>query len=305
MDHQKKRRFNLRGFTTFVVTISFLIVVVSGIVLYLTPTGRMARWTGWTLLGMDKWQWAAVHINTSLLLLILSAVHLYFNWRVFLRYFRTKMEEGIRLKRELALACVIGALFVAGTLWYIPPFGSVIDARENIKHSLDHSSSGARSGHGAWQVAGMARFTSADETDLCKSAGEADVRLDELARKMGLPLEDLLAELRNNGIKVADGSESVEAVARRNDLVPAAIYEAAVWRYQRTRPDHDRAEGGKGYGRMTLAEFCAAQGLQTETAVAALVTLGVQATDRSSVRELSSALGTTPGKLLEIIRQAQ
>ena len=97
-----ERKFNTRGFTTFLVSLSFLLLAVSGVILYVTPRGRTANWTGWTMLGLSKHEWGALHITVALLFLTLAALHLYFNWRVFLRYFRTKVEEGLCLKRELA-----------------------------------------------------------------------------------------------------------------------------------------------------------------------------------------------------------
>ncbi len=40
------KKFNTQGFTTFVVTLAFLIIAMSGTVLYMTPRGRVANWTG-------------------------------------------------------------------------------------------------------------------------------------------------------------------------------------------------------------------------------------------------------------------
>ena len=54
MEEKSKCKFNKRGFTTLVITVSFLILVVSGIILYFTPTGRVVRLSGWTMFGLDK-----------------------------------------------------------------------------------------------------------------------------------------------------------------------------------------------------------------------------------------------------------
>ena len=42
--------------------LSFLVSAVSGIILFVRPEGSLARWVGWSVLGLDKAQWEAVHI---------------------------------------------------------------------------------------------------------------------------------------------------------------------------------------------------------------------------------------------------
>ena len=77
----KMKRFHTRAFVSLLLTCSFFVLLVTGIVLYITPQGRVAHWTGWTIAGLGKEQWSAVHIVISLLFLTSAALHLYFNWR--------------------------------------------------------------------------------------------------------------------------------------------------------------------------------------------------------------------------------
>ena len=60
-----RRSFNMRGLTAFVLAASSAIVLTSGVILYVTPQGRVAHWTGWTLLGLGKEQWRALPMNTA------------------------------------------------------------------------------------------------------------------------------------------------------------------------------------------------------------------------------------------------
>jgi len=53
-EEKNDRRFNVRGFTSLTLTLAFLVMLISGIVLYVTPRGRTANWTGWTMLGLEK-----------------------------------------------------------------------------------------------------------------------------------------------------------------------------------------------------------------------------------------------------------
>ena len=61
MSSSAPARFQWRAFVTLFVTLSFLLIAASGIVLYVAPPGRVAHWSVWTLGGLDKEGWQAVH----------------------------------------------------------------------------------------------------------------------------------------------------------------------------------------------------------------------------------------------------
>ena len=247
-----ERKFNTRGFTTFLVSLSFLLLAVSGVILYVTPRGRTANWTGWTMLGLSKHEWGALHITVALLFLTLAALHLYFNWRVFLRYFRTKVEEGLCLKRELAAAVVLGALFVGGTLGGLPPFQTLVDLNEDVKNHWERTSVAAPVAHAE------------------------DLDLDAFARTIDKPLDEVVATLRAKGFDVPDETASVGKVAARNRVAPNALYEAVGGSAPDHSPGNDRhAAGGFGWGRLTLERFCANEGLDMESVAAKLRERGV------------------------------
>ena len=130
-------KFQKRGFTSLLLTLSFLVATVSGIVLYLTPRGRTANWTDWSILGLSKHDWSAIHINTCLLLLIVAAVHLFLNWVVFRSYIKKMAAKGLQLKQETILAVLLTALVTAGAYFDIPPFSTVAASRWQVKAYWD------------------------------------------------------------------------------------------------------------------------------------------------------------------------
>ena len=65
-------KFRTRGFVSLLLALTFLVASFSGVILYLTPRGRVANWTGWTMLGLDKHEWGAIHINACLLVLVIA-----------------------------------------------------------------------------------------------------------------------------------------------------------------------------------------------------------------------------------------
>lgn len=128
-------RFQWRAFVTLFVTLSFVLLTASGIVLYVAPPGRVAHWSLWTLARLDKEAWQAVHTVFAFLFVLAGAFHLYFNWRIFWSYLRSKLTAGVRMKRELApatsLVLTIGVLTVAD----LPPFATVIDLGARAKEA--------------------------------------------------------------------------------------------------------------------------------------------------------------------------
>ena len=126
-------KFNLRAFVSLLLSITFTILVVSGIVLYITPRGRVANWTGWVFSGLSKDQWQAVHTNIAVLVLILAVWHLYFNWTIFWSYIKNKTGAGLNLKVEIATSIAVAAVFFFGAFSSIPPFSTIMVWNTQIK----------------------------------------------------------------------------------------------------------------------------------------------------------------------------
>ena len=47
----------IRGFVSLLTALSFLIMAVSGLILFIVPEGRIANWHDWRFLGLTKNQW--------------------------------------------------------------------------------------------------------------------------------------------------------------------------------------------------------------------------------------------------------
>jgi hypothetical protein len=274
--NERKQPFYTRGFTTFVIVVSFLILAATGTAMFFTPRGRVAHWTNWTFLGLDKDQWSSVHLSVATLFIIMAVLHIFFNWKVLLGYLRLKRVKGLRLKKELAAALALGLFFVAGTLGGWPPFGMLIDAHGEIKDYWDRVSARAPSAH-------------AEELTLA-----------QFAQQIAMPIEEAEVSLREKGIQVGSENESLALLAEKHGLAPSELY-AAI------RPegsDHER--GGtehtrSGLGKMTVIEYCNSQGLRVEDFLRALTNHGLEARRDSNLRELASAVGMAPGELVQKI----
>jgi len=67
---------NMRKITSLTMLISFVLLVLTSVILYIVPQGRVAYWADWHLLGLSKSQWGNLHINLGFLFLLAGFLHL-------------------------------------------------------------------------------------------------------------------------------------------------------------------------------------------------------------------------------------
>ncbi|ASJ12536.1 DUF4405 domain-containing protein [Thermococcus thioreducens] len=97
----------LRGTIDLVLTIVFVILAVSGIALYLAPSGRIADTIGWTFLGLDKDTWTNVHTYMGFAMIGLIAAHLIIGFRSMLTMLRMGFRQS-RWKPAVAFLLTMG-----------------------------------------------------------------------------------------------------------------------------------------------------------------------------------------------------
>lgn len=217
------RRFSLRGFTSLLLSLAFLSMLVSGTMLFLTPRGRTANWTDWTLVGLDKHQWGSVHVNNSIVFVAIAIVHLLLNWSVLARYIKKKTSTGLNMKKELALATVLAGVCIVGPIWNLPPFSNLMGLNEDIKDYWDENAQEAPVPH-------------AEEFSLT-----------ELASTIELSIEDVSSALAEAGFATAGADQTLGELAEQYGVPPSALFEAIRQRHPNTR-GWGRLSGGGGAG---------------------------------------------------------
>ncbi len=130
--------------------VAFGVSVISGLMLYLSPSGRIANWTNWEILGLSKTQWTSFHIVFITLFIITGIFHIfYFNWKPLWSYISRETKHGIYYKKEFWIAVVISLILVIGTWAKIPPVISVVELGDYITASWETSDQkqGSRGGY--------------------------------------------------------------------------------------------------------------------------------------------------------------
>jgi len=222
-------RFQTKGFTSLLLTLTFVALAFSGVILYVTPRGRVANWTGWTLLGLEKGQWQSVHTNIAILFVLAAVLHLILNWSMLWGYIKKKGVFAVNMKLEMLLAALVAGVVLAGSVLGWPPFSSVMALNYQIKDYWEQEPVTSPAPHAE-------EFT-----------------LERLAGQMGLTTDQVIEALQAEGIQVEGPEATVDQVATENGMTPAEVHAAIRKHIPEARgAGHGPGRGGgqgKGQGR--------------------------------------------------------
>jgi len=182
---------------------TLLIGMVSGVILYIAPHGKVATYLNWTVIGLDKHQWADLHTVFGFIMLIAGFIHLYFNWRPFVGYVKSKASSLV--SRQFFITTVLTILVIAGTIYKIPPFGTIVDIGGNFKDSWEQDI--RKDPEASKQIGGYGRMS-----------------LQEVQKNLKLSDTQMSQILTKHDIK-NDMEQKVRDIALQKDLSPSKIYE--------------------------------------------------------------------------------
>jgi hypothetical protein len=256
-----KKIFSWRIFISFGLLLSFLMLLVSGVILYISPPGRVANWTNWRMLGLTKNGWINQHTIFSFTFAILSIFHLFFiNWKAFLSYLKTKASRGLKSPLELFVSLSLALLFGFGTYFSFQPFSAVIDFGDSVS--------------GSWEKSGEQPPVPHAET----------MTLVELAQQPGLggDAEILKAKLEKAGYTVGSVQLKLAEIAKQN-LTTAEI----VYRHIAPEKTGVPKLPSQRLGRKTLAEIAGDAGVSTISLQMALRQKGVAADSGMTMKAIA------------------
>jgi len=282
------RNWRGRAFTSLCSLASFILLLLTAIVLYIVPHGRVAYWTKWTLFGLEKDQWGNIHIFAGFLFLVAGGFHLYYNWKPLIRYLNDKIETGLRYKRELMISSLILLWIIASGIWSLPPLAYVADLGEAIKSS--------------WVTS----------PELEPPFGHAElVSLKTFCKKQGIPLDRAMAELRAAGFKVDNPDETVGDIAESRGTSGMGVYEAIKQLEPKPKTMEsggawspgmiEEAFAGTGVGRKSVGQIIREHGLDHKAVYRRLKVGGIEARDGDKIKNLAKKYDSTPIKILTII----
>ena len=116
--------FHKRGWVVFMVGLSASVLLISGIVLFIAPSGRIANRA---LLWLDKGAWVNLH-NVFAILFVAGLIwHLVFNWKPLSNYVVRRATHHLNLKREMLVALAVILVLVVLAAQELPPVKLLAD----------------------------------------------------------------------------------------------------------------------------------------------------------------------------------
>ena len=123
----------IRKITSLTASFAFILMLLTSVILYVVPQGRVAYWADWRFLGLSKTEWGNLHINLGLLFLIALVLHIYYNWKPLMSYLKDKARKMKVFTSEFNVALVITILFIIGTYFLAAPFSWVMNLNDHFK----------------------------------------------------------------------------------------------------------------------------------------------------------------------------
>lgn len=265
-----------RKLTSLTLLIAFILLILTSVILYIEPEGRVAYWSDWHTLGLNKHQWGDIHITSGILFLLAGLLHLYYNWTGMINALKNKARQISA--PSLIIALLINAVVIAGTLTGIQPFRAILTLNESFKTAAAQKYGEPPYGHA--ELSSLSLF----------------------AKRTGLQLETMQANLDKAGIKTTGPEQSILAISKANHMTPQAVFAAmqggtaAV-----SAPQGLPLQPPAGLGRMTITEICSKYHLNQAQLIEQLAARNITATPQQTLREVASAHGMDPHALYEVI----
>jgi hypothetical protein len=272
-----------RRVTALTAFLTFSVMLISSIVLYIAPQGRIAYWANWTLGDLDKEQWSAIHINTGIVFLLALLFHIYINWRAIKTYLKTRDKNLKLFTKEFNLALLITITCVLGTYLKIPPFSSMLFLNEMLKDA-------------SAQTYGEPPYGHAEQSTL-----------QAYCKKMDLDLDESVDKLIAAGYIIESSKLQIKQLAKQNNVSPQQLLlplepEITFTQISSTEvlPIPDELSG---VGRLTLTDLNEQYNLDTFVVINGLKTQGITADTTTKLKELAEQQKINAHDLFDMIRE--
>jgi uncharacterized membrane protein YgcG len=301
-----------RAMTSVFIACSFLSLLISGSVLFVSPPGRVANWSNWRMIGLTKHEWSGVHTWFAVVFVLVAVFHLIFNLRPLMNYFRDRFTRrlGWRWEWVVALALCIGVF--AGAQTRIPPFSSLLNWGEKIKMGWEDTRTAAPLPHAEL------------------------LSLKDLSTQAKVPYETAVERLEARGFKGIRPEAIAQEIAETNQVSAQRLFEIVQGQRGEGRGagghgfgkagesgtqaekggSHGQGAGragfgggggpGGGAGRQTLAQYCASKGILLTNATARLQAKGIKFSADRTLRDIAVDNGyDRPYGIIDIVGGAK
>ena len=269
----------MRKITSLTALLSFLITLLTSVILYIVPEGRVAYWADWHLLGLSKTQWGDTHTTVGTLFLIALLLHIWLNWKPLMAYMKNRARELVIMTVPMVISLVLTLFVLIGTLLGLPPMQQLLDFSAEIKEEATTTYGNPPYGHAEtsplMKFCGFLGLDAAKAVETLHAAGydstiNEQSLIKDIARSKGVSPQQVYDTIR--------GGQNVDVYAGMPAVPPA------------------------GTGKLKVADVCKTYGLDVEDVLARLKAAGMDATLESTFKALAEKHGGTPKDVYLIIK---
>lgn len=221
----------LRKIVSLTTAFSFLFLIVSSIMLYIVPEGRVAYWANWSIL-FTKAQWGDLHITGGTLFIIFGIWHTVLNFKAIAGYCKAAFAAQRRNPLPLLISVVICLFVYVGTLCNVPPMQQLVAWNDAIKDYQAAKHGEPPFGHA--------------ETSSLRQFGAF----------LGIDVNAILKAMQDAEFKGDPQPDSIfQDIASANGMTPQQMYQFILMSTGKSAPQPGTRQGsGLGLGKKRSAE---------------------------------------------------
>ncbi len=273
-----------KRFISLTLLWSFIVLLVSSVVLFIEPHGRVAFWSDWKLWGLSKEQWDNLHLCAGTLFSFAGLIHLYLNWQIIVAYLQKKLK-GVSPIPTLLGSLFLTLIFCLSSYYQVPPMKQLIDLKEFVKQSQTRKYGNPPFGHAEL------------------------VPVNRLARFLGVEPKRFIEALRKSGIQVDSGQENLKELARKAGTSPSQIFALAMKAMKDSSLNGGVTRLPKmpppGTGRMSINDIANTYHVNVQDLLIRLKKAGIAATANETLKEIAAKAGMSPPEVYSILAEGE
>ena len=262
---------------------SSIILFISSVVLFIEPHGRVAFWNNWTFWGLTKHQWDDQHICSGTLFMLAALIHMYLNWSVIKAYLIKKLK-GAPAGPIVVSSLVITGFVCLGAYFNLPPMKQFLELNQAIKASYGRYYGNPPFGHAEL------------------------VPIQTLARFLGKDPQAFVKALRDSGIDVKSGRESLKELSQRTGKSPAELFDIAMRKLVKKGEGSEAvlpAVPPPGTGKMTISDIARSFHVPESVLLERLKKAGINGGPNDTLKEIAQKVGVSPQEVYAVLRSGK
>lgn len=259
--------------------LSFIITLLTSVVLYIVPHGRTAYWADWRFWGLSKEQWGDIHITVGTLFLVALLLHIWLNWKPLVAYMKNQARELVVMTKPMIVSVVLTMFVTVGTLFGWPPMQQVLDFGMKIKEEATETYGNPPYGH-------------AEQSPLKKFCGF-----------LGFNVDDALVALKKAGYEGNITPQTpIMDIARVKGVSPQHVYDDIRVGLGANPFESMPPTPPEGTGKMKLSDLSSSYGLPIDEVMAKLAKKGIKASPEMSLKDVGVRNDMSPHDIYNALR---